>query len=43
MGVGESVEVGLVVMGQVEGVWTNRFAVRGEEADGEQGTTWWSG
>jgi uncharacterized repeat protein (TIGR01451 family) len=25
------------VMGQVEGVWTNGFAVRGEEADGEQG------
>jgi large repetitive protein len=34
LGVGEAVEVGLVVRGIAEGVWTNRFEVRGEEADG---------
>ena len=37
LGVGGSVELGLRVMGEVEGVWTNGFAVRGEEADGELG------
>ena len=34
MGVGESVEVGLVVLGSEEGEWMNRFEVSGLEADG---------
>ena len=34
LGVGEEVEVGLVVLGMEEGVWTNRFEVHGLEADG---------
>jgi uncharacterized repeat protein (TIGR01451 family) len=34
LGVGEEVEVGLVVLGMEEGVWTNRFEVHGVEADG---------
>ena len=34
MGVSETVEVGLVVLGSEEGEWMNRFEVSGLEADG---------
>jgi uncharacterized repeat protein (TIGR01451 family) len=35
VGVGEGKEVGLVVRGATEGVWTNEFAARGLAADGD--------